>query len=366
MIAATAVNIEIADIDSELSRLSEIQKEKNQITASLFTLIIYAHEEDRIRQLREIVQSIIEKFPCRIIFIAANRNKESNYLRAGVSNIVSEAGETLIACHQINIDVGFKQLHRVPFLILPHLIPDLPVHLLWGEDPTSDHEILPKLQKIATRLIINSDCSTDYKQFSQKILDSLGKLRLEIMDINWALISGWRDILFQTFSSSEHLLQLRKSKTILISYNCLENKLSVQAIYLLAWLAAQLEWTFQSASRSDNLQKFVFDDAHHRIEFHLLPQKIPNLAPGSIFSVDINTQDDWHYLISRLPTQSKVVLHISSKEICELPFTLALPDPKRGLTFMKEIFYHKISEHYRHMLEVLTRFPDKINECKST
>jgi glucose-6-phosphate dehydrogenase assembly protein OpcA len=350
-------NIQLADIDNELTRLRDIQKEKNQINANLFTLIIYAHNDDRIGDLRHIVQSIIEKFPCRVLMIEVGSDPAHDYVRVKVSNAVTTTGDITVACDQITIEVGVKQLQRVPFIILPHILPDLPVHLLWGEDPTMESEILPKLEKFATRLIYNSDCMRQLKPFSEKMLKEISTLPIEFMDMNWALIAGWRDVLNQVFDLPEHLQGLRNAQALHIFYNAQESQFTkhpeIQAVYLQAWLAACLGWKSVTQSYSKELLALVYNHSDRNITVQLHPKQNNKLPTGSILSVEISSIDGAQYLLTRDETNPKVIAHFSTLDTCEVPFTLPLPDPKRGFTFMKEIFYRPVSSHYKKMLEVL-------------
>ena len=350
-------NIQMADIDKELTRLRDIQKEKNQINANLFTLITYAHDADRIGDLRHIVQSIIEKFPCRILMIEVGNDQESDYVRVKVSNAVTTTGDITVACDQITIEVGVKQLQRVPFIILPHILPDLPVHLLWGEDPTVENEILPKLEKFATRLIYNSDCMCQLKSFSETMLKEMNTLPIEFMDMNWALIAGWRDVLNQVFDLPEHLKGLRNAQTVHLFYSAQESQFTkhseIQTVYLQAWLAACLCWKPVTQSYSKELLTLVYHASGREINVQLHPNQNSKLSTGSILSVEISSTDGAHYLLTRDEIRPKVIAHISTLDTCEVPFTLSLPDPKRGFTFMKEIFYRPVSSHYTKMLEVL-------------
>lgn len=350
-------DVHAINITKELNRLHQDQAEKKEMRASLFTLIIYVHEEQRSHYLQDIVQNVIEKYPCRIIFIHADRDPSSTHLRVRVSSAQNNKGGVLILCDQISIEVGSQNVHRVPFLVLPHLLTDLPVYLLWGQDPTVDNEILPTLEKLATRLIFDAECAKSLKQFSQVILQKKKTLPIELLDLNWALGSGWRDVLFQSFYQPEHLQQLIKSSQISILYNNRQSdwihQPEMQAIYLQAWIASRLGWQFKSMYGSETERLFTYLTSNGAVHLKLQPCEIPSLPAGEIIRFEQISTEGFILALERDLQQSKISVHFSSPRICELPFTLPLVDFKRGFTFMNEIFYSIPSPHYVKVLELL-------------
>lgn len=350
-------DVQIADIAKELAKLHKAQAEKKEIRASLFTLIIYVHEEQRSRYLQDIVQNIIEKYPCRIIFIKADRNPSSNHLRVKVSSAQSSKGGTLIACDQITIEVAGKYMNRVPFLVIPHLLTDLPIHLLWGQDPTCENEILPTLEKLADRIIFDAECTKNLRQFACVILEMHKSLHIELLDINWALLSGWKDIVTQAFYLPEHLIELINSKEINITFNNEQSdwvhQPEMQSIYLQAWLAARLKWRFKSMSWMGEERLVTYTGPKGDIAIKILPSANPLLPPGGIISFEVSSYDGYHFNLQHDRDRAKVTVNCSSEVMCELPFTLPLADIKRGFAFMNEIFYARPSPHYIEVLELL-------------
>lgn len=353
-------DVQLVNITQALSKLHETQKQKKATTqASLFTLIIYVHEEQRRKYLREIVQNVIEKYPCRIIFITADRDPESSHFHVEVSAAENNKGGVLICCDQINIEVGHKYIKRVPFLILPHIITDLPVYLLWGQDAVCENEVLPTLEKLADRLIFDAECTSNLKNFSQKILEKSKSLDLELLDINWGLTSSWREILSQVFYLPEHLQQLVKSKSINIIYNCLRSdwiqQPEVQSIYIEAWMATRLGWQLDSMIRQNGERLFTYTGKESDIQIKLVPKLYEDLPPGGIVSFSLHSVEGYHFLLERHPTQPKVTINCSSEVMCELPYSLPQKDTRRGFTFMTEVFYSIPSHHYIEVLEHINK-----------
>ena len=355
------VDIQVANIEDELNKLRAATKAKNQIKACLFNLIIYTIDARRTNYLQELVRTIIEKFPCRIIFIRGDAESTQDYLRTEVSNVTTEQGGMVIACEQITINVSQSQMHRVPFLILPHLVSDLPIHLLWGQNPMDENLILPQFQKYATRLIFDSECSENLQNFSRQLLDKMDTFdKIEMMDINWAFTSNWREIIVQIFDTQDKICQLSSSRTVNIVYNDHKTEFlkhsEIRAIYLQGWLAAQLQWKFVKSEILNGKRILTYQSQDNQlVTIALCPKILTDLPPGAILEVEIATKDNHFCSISRKQKLPQVVIHASTLEKCELPFTLPLPNIHRGFTFMKEIFYYSLSDHYRNMLQTIAQ-----------
>lgn len=352
-------DLQIPNIEKELNSGGNTSKAGKGAKACLFNLIIYGHEERRIKYLEELVDSILDKFPCRIIFIQGDKESDSSYFRVKVSNVLSgqTSGEG-VACDQIVIEASQDQLVRVPFLINAHMVPDLPVYLLWGQNPFEEREIFPHLQGYAKRVIFDSECADDLGLFCKEMQTNLEALKMEIMDINWALVSNWRDVLGEIFDAPDKLQHLYNCKSIIIQYNACKTKTALhpeaRALYLQGWLASAFKWKYKDAERFHTDSVISYLGPNHPVIVGLSPQHDPQLPLGAILSLEIASSDYHHYFIARKDGLQQVDVHISSKETCELPFTLALPNIHKGLSFMREIFFSSLGDHYRETLKSIS------------
>src|SRR5689334_22166509 len=97
---------------------------------SLFNMVIYTHEPRRAAYYEDIVRMVASQFPSRVIFIRAEEQAKTPYLKINQASDDSQQPKN----GQIFIDVGGSDINRVTSIILPNLIPDLPIYLLWGQD----------------------------------------------------------------------------------------------------------------------------------------------------------------------------------------------------------------------------------------
>jgi glucose-6-phosphate dehydrogenase assembly protein OpcA len=324
--------------------------------ASLFNFVVYTHESRRVPYFEKLIQNVIKKFPCRILFIKGDADSSDQLFETNTS--VLTAGN--IACDYIEILASGTHLDQVPFYILPHLAPDLPVYLLWGHDPTQDSEILPKLKQYADRLIYDSECTKDLRGFSSNILAKRKEITGNVVDMNWARFAGWRNVLFNAFDTPESLEDLRSADSITIVYNGTQDEAffhnATQAVYLQAWLGSRLGWSYVEAENGLNKKTITyFYEGHMRLKVDLIPEELQCIPVGSILSVEVQAKGGKEYhLVRHNEAPKQVKINVSTPEICEIPYTVPLLTQASGPTFIKELLYSEPSGHYEEMLKLLS------------
>ena len=333
-------------IESELLRIWDELAKENKMRASLFNLIVFNQLSSRSDYFRKIVQKIIDRFPCRVLFISHDPDSSKDYLKTAVSVIAPE-GQSTIACDDIDIGVAGDKWARVPSVILPHIVPDLPVYLLWAEDPTKPHPLFEFLSSLSHRLIFDSESSDNLYDFSKTIL-SLHKKGFAVADLNWARLEGWRDLLVATFEPQERLQSLQEIEELKIIYNARETEffchLKVQSIYLLAYLSARLGWEFKKAKEKKGRLHFHFKK---KIEAILEPTNWESLSSGTVIAIEMQTKEEKRYSMARMPqTKHRAAIQIVSKDRCDLPYYFMLGQTASGQSLVREIFQQGTSPFF--------------------
>lgn len=354
---SSAITVPPDRIESELKRILEPLQGAGKMRACLFNLILYTEKGYRTDYIRKIAQRVIQKFPCRLIFISLDRENKQSSLVTKVS-AVSPSGQSGIVCDLIEIEVSASEEMRVPFTILPHILPDLPVYLLWTENPTKTASLSPELEKLASRIIFDSESAENLPHFAKAALQHQIQSNCDIADLNWGRIENWRDLFASVFHSEEMLSQLGHIKSMQIAYNAQETAAfchtKIQSIYLQGWLACQLEWNFkQVKSEKENL---VFSYARDSSPFTvtLTPVRYKELPPGMILSVEILTEDGTHFSFHRnIAVSNQISIQISTCEKCELPSQYISAKAESGFSLVKEICHKGTSAHYLKLLKLL-------------
>lgn len=344
------------DVHIRLNDLLSPPEAIERTRACLFNLIVYTQEPRRTAYFTEMVKKIRKQFPCRIIFITSNPAVKEDYFH--VETLKESAGdESSSLCEHISIKTSGRDINRIYFLLFPLIVPDLPIYLLWGQDPTTEQTILPHLEGFSTRLIFDAEATENLQQFSLDMFSRLHPSSIEFVDMNWARIGGWREVLAQIFDSKERFEQLATADNLEFSFNGLHNDLflhpETQAIYLQAWLASRLKWEFSRAEKDDGIQLLYYEFAGREKEVRLSSKAEKNLEGGEILSINIQGDNGYDCHIQRTASD-QVKVQASNQFQCELPFILLMPTLKSGRNFMQEIFYQKMSSQYRPMLELIS------------
>ncbi len=347
----TKTNVPIQNIQAELNSLWGYKTK-----ACLFNLIVYTHDPRRTDYFQDLTKMIMERFPCRIIFIKGNPTSKDSNLTINVS-IEESQDKHKITCEQICIEASGPELVRVRFLLLTLLIPDLPIYLFWGQDPTTESTILPYLQCLATRLIFDSEATDNLQSFSKNMLERLKTSCIPVVDMNWARIGGWREVIAKTFDSMERFDQLAKANLITIIYNSQPNPLffhpETQAIYMQGWLASRLSWDFIRAEKINQSHILHYQNKGVLHEVRLSPKADQKFPPEEILEMEVSGSENYSCHFVRKEAD-KVDVHASNQYQCELPFSLLMPTLRTGRSFMQEIFYQRVSDQYVPMLKLIS------------
>lgn len=346
--------VDPSEIESELLRIWDELAKANKMRAGLFNLIVFNELSSRTDYFRTIVQKIIDRFPCRVLFIAHDPDPTKSYLKTAISVIAPE-GQNAIACDNIDIGVAGSEWERAFSLVLPHIVPDLPIYLLWADDPAKKHPLFEKLCSLANRVIFDSESSDCLYDFAQAALQLKRGKGLHIADLNWARLEGWRDLLAATFDAKNRLQDLNDIAEIRIVFNARPTEffchLKIQSMYLLALFASRLSWKLQNAEEKENVIYFTFDNGVKGI---IDPTVWETLGSGTVIAIEIKTKSDTCYSLARMPeAKHQAAIQIVSRDRCDLPIRYMLGKTASGQSLVREIFQQGTSAFFLEALQQL-------------
>lgn len=346
-----------SQIQSSLDDLWNANENKNKVRASLFNLVFFSKKSPREEYLRKVAYKTLEKFPARVFFLSSDPSQKDS-LETTVSIISTKQGDFDITCDLIEIETGGKEEKKIPFLLLPHLIPDLPIFLVWQEDLTQNYALFDELKSLATRIIFDSEASENLSLFAESMLDKNEKNHFEIADLNWARLESWRSLISSTFSTPEILNKLQKTSSITITYNAEETPFfchtKIQAIYLQAWIASRLKWQAcpLKENSEDTLFKYTKEEGDLLVKLETV--KHQELPPGMIVSVEIETSEGESFSFSRKKDMSdKIYFKHSTPTECSLLTHMEVSKRESGQSLVKEICHKGTSEHYIEALKII-------------
>lgn len=334
------------DVESELTKIWDQLEGQGKMRACLYNLIVYTHCSSRLPYLREIIQKTIDKFPSRIIFITSC---EGESIKAKVSVLSSGT----IACDLIEVNMGAGMEDKITFLLLPYLIPDLPVYVLWTEDILEGDKTLSQIKDWVTRIIFDSESTDNLSRFAESVLKYT---ECNIADLNWGRIEGWRVLISNLFKSQSKLEELKDTKKMHITYNCHATPYfchtRIQALYFQAWIATALGWKFVSTQTTERLFTIQYENA----EITLEPVNFEQIAPGRVVTIEIQANSGNHTLLQRSPeTPHQIIIQHSTPDFCSLPTYFMFAKYESGQSLVNEICHLGTHTHYLNVLKQLSQ-----------
>lgn len=201
----TEQEVHPSQIEDQLVQIWDSLQGKNKMRACLFNLVIYSKKDARQSYLQSVAKRVVKRFPCRIIFVTEDSSVKGSRVRSTVSVMIADEGEKALYCDYIQIEMLGGESEKTPFLVLPHLLPDLPIYIVWGDDPAHHQDLLIQLEGLASKTIFDSECSSCLREFASEIFYHRKQTESDIIDLNWARIEGWRNLLASIFYSKDKL-----------------------------------------------------------------------------------------------------------------------------------------------------------------
>ncbi|HEV3269470.1 MAG TPA: glucose-6-phosphate dehydrogenase assembly protein OpcA [Candidatus Rhabdochlamydia sp.] len=355
-----------AQIEQELKRIWESLETKNITRACLFNLIFFTYDNPRKAYFQKVAHLVVEKFPSRVLFITIDQTSQKEELMTQVSMLFSGKAEYDVACDYIEVQSSHSSQERIPFLILPHILPDLPVYLVWAEDLGQNELLLQSLEPLANRIIFDSEATCNLSLFARYCLQHQS-IHYDIADLNWARIESWRDILSAVFSSEEKLERVQQTQNLHIFYNAQQSTFfchaKIQSLYLQAWLACQLKWEFKSLEEQKERIICTYQGKAGPIQIFIAPVVHTHLPTGLIVSIEILLKDTSSFIFSRdIEQQNHITVQETTLKQCALPARYIFPKGGAGHSLVQEICRRGNSSHYLQVLNLLQNIHLK-NPC---
>jgi glucose-6-phosphate dehydrogenase assembly protein OpcA len=352
------IEVPIPEIESKLVSLWEAAQEPqaatDKIKAGLFNLVVYSPSLQAQESMRKVTQSITHKFSCRAIFITENPALDMHAVRALVQVENLSEADPSVTCDQLYIEFSGHGKERVSFLVLPHLLPDLPVYLFWIGAHASDKEIFQQLSQTASHLIFYPMHIAEIPEFGHFVQHLLRRFSGNINDLAWAMTREWRQAITSAFSTPDRLECLQSLKSIRVTSS---SNVGVPATYLQGWIAAQLEWTFvQMEQDSPEKAHLIYRHLNRNVEVILNTDTKTGstLSPNTLTEVEIIDTKESTFCFSLDTAKQQVKVKIWSTQQCEIPYSVQLYYAQPETCFANEIFQRSVSDHYRRTLHLIS------------
>lgn len=340
------------NIQTLLPNLASMQ----EIKPCLFNFVVYCEQQERFEYCLELARSLAKYFPFRLFFVHHLKEKSSNHYRETQEGL-NGWGASFYDARLV--ESSSEELYRVPFSLFPFLAPQLPIMLFWDCDPTEEKSLLPSIRPYAHRLIFDSETLTDLAAFAERMLShDLGYLAREQIDLNWARLAGWVDLLAKVFDTEERIRHLRASSEIYIVYNARENRFfhhsQTEALYLQAHLAAQMGWQYETQEPCDKRSlRVIYRYEDQPVRVLIEPREIEQRAPGSLLYIGVRSRLGTEVTMDSRELATSVKVKSVCDASCTLPYVLPLRGSRFNSRFFQQLLYQDVSRHYQAMLKML-------------
>ena len=226
---------------------------------------------------------------------------------------------------QITVMVSGTAVQYAANIVQTLLKPDLPVYLWWLKSPPEDESILQRLIQISSRVVVDSrDFSQPEEQIrvlSELLQDSPDSA---LSDLNWELITAWRELIAQFFDIAEYRSYLLNADHIEIEYaiplqggaaqtGSAASTNPIGALLMAAWLKTRLGWQL-----SENGKQNYRNVESGSYSWEMNTRDITRLSSQPLL---LNTQDDEKPGSIHISVQTRVLTESRPGTLCMIRIT---------------------------------------------
>jgi glucose-6-phosphate dehydrogenase assembly protein OpcA len=242
--------------------------------------------------MRGIAEQLYRHAPCRAFLLLLDEQTNGN--TAEVSAVTRRHGPMRdIVLEEVVLRVRSKDLSRMPGLLRPLILDDLPSHLFWSQAWPGDEQSFDTLAKLSRHAIVDS------MQFGNPARElAIIKQRQDkgqcMTDLSWLRVQPWRRALAEAFDRIEWQPKSPVSGTVRHGKNA-----RATSMLLSEWLHERLAATI--SMEPDGNKESVGPD-HVSLRLSL---------PGGDIEIEVELQG------------GQLITHVTTQSHCYLPFRSA-------------------------------------------
>lgn len=237
----------------EIDALLERQRRSQQpadggrplVRASVANMVVVTHSRaDGQRALAE-VESLGRWAPSRCVALIAEpppahgRQRVRAWARA-VHRHPELVWEEVVV--QTNVDPN-----RLPAVVLPLLLPELPVFTWWFGTPPFGQAVFEELTSVSDRLIVDSAAFADPAADLVRLARAVPTLQPALSDTVWGRLTAWRELLAAPFGGPP--LREAVERICRLRIDAVEPTAGLE---LAGWFASRLGWRLDHAELTDD------------------------------------------------------------------------------------------------------------------
>lgn len=259
---------------------------------AVLTLVAVAADPSTQERIEATLEALIEHHPSRTVVIRTSAATNGPELDAWVNVTCKTIGTSgLKACvDQIVIQSTPPALRRVPNVVLPLLLAELPVVLWWPGEPPLREPLLYDLLEPATRFVVDTlgFVHVERTLISLNNLRQRPTVRVDLGDLNWDRLLAWRELVAQFWDVPSWRSQLRSVERVEIDLGKPAGGRSnrAQALLMAGWLASRLGWRPEGMLRRSDGYRLIARRGRRDVEIdvRILPGQ-----PSGLRGVRVST-----------------------------------------------------------------------------
>jgi len=155
--------------------------------------------KDGVAEQEELLQRLLVRHPCRAFLVDLDGDA-SEITASATANVRKQGNGHVMVLERIRLTTRPHDLPKLPGLIRPLLVNDIPVHFFWGTALPQDERLLLLLGELADQTTVDSGLFTS----PELDLERTRKLpELRIVDLAWFRLAPWRRALAEAFDTFE-------------------------------------------------------------------------------------------------------------------------------------------------------------------
>jgi glucose-6-phosphate dehydrogenase assembly protein OpcA len=250
---AWSSGIDVAAIERELQRLTRLPQNTSSTgvpgtRTAVLNLVAYAADAATMERIVATLAALVDHHPSRTIVAMADADATAE-LSAHVRVDCRPMGTTgqKVCSEHVVLAAGPRALRRVPNVVLPLLLSDLPVVFWWPGEPALREPLLYDMLRPANRFVVDT-LGFVHVERSLVTLDALRSrpgVGIDLADLNWGRMLPWRELIAQFWDVPtwrSHLARLARVE-IQLGKPADSRSNRAQALLLAGWLASRLGWT---------------------------------------------------------------------------------------------------------------------------
>jgi glucose-6-phosphate dehydrogenase assembly protein OpcA len=304
---AAKLERELARMWAEMSAPKEGGQEAGVVRACVLNLVVYVAGREECPEVNDLLETVVERHPCRAILLVADREAAAPRLEAFVSTRcqLTTRGSRQVCGEQITVEADGPVVETASTAVAPLLVPDVPVFLWWKDIPDREDRLFDRLTEMADRVVIDSASFDHPHRDLLRLAEILKAGRLRLSDLNWGRLTSWRSLVASFWDVADYRDSLAQIVKVQIEYDPPDHahdEIAPKALLALGWIASCLGWEAAEGSTLEpGRARFKLKDGGREVEAVLAATDDVAGRDGWITSLTLATAaGDEFYVVLRM------------------------------------------------------------------